>query len=152
MNSYALYELMDQAFHKALVQLQDSESRAAIVDLYLQPNPEAGEFVILDDEDHALIKIPVSDWQEKYETIDVDYELKQAEAALSEIVTKANAAGAFDTLNILKPFSVVLVNDEMEQLAELLLLDDEQVMLDDSFLKNMDQELDDFFQKLMADS
>jgi len=39
----------------------------------------------------------------------------------------------------------------METLAELLLIDDEQLLLDDDFLKNMDEELDDFFKQLMSD-
>jgi hypothetical protein len=151
MKSDALYDLMDDAIRKALAQLRISDSRAAIVDLYIQPNPEAGEFAILDDEDHLLIKVPVSEWQEKYDTIDVDAELQNAEKMLRTIVEKVKEEGAFDTLNILKPFSVLLVDDEMETIAELLLIDDEQFMLDDTFLKNLDQDLDDFFQELMSD-
>lgn len=151
MKSEALYEIMDCAIRKALELLQTSESRTALVDLYVQPNPEAGEFVVLDDEDHLLVKVPVSDWQDQYETIHVEEELKKAEAFLRQIVLKIQMEGLFDSINTLKPFSVLMVNDEMDEIAELLLIDDEQVVLDDDFLNNLDQELNDFYEKLMSD-
>ena len=151
MKKEALYHLLDRAFRKALEQLEVSESQAAIVDLYLLPNPEAGEFSVIDDEDHLLIKVPVAVWQENYETLDSEAELKECESLLSEIVHKANDEGAFERINLLKPFSVLMVDEEMETLAELLLLDDEQYLVDDHFLKHMDEELVAFFEKLMAD-
>jgi len=151
MKKEALYHLLDRAFRKALEQLEVSESQAAIVDLYLLPNPEAGEFSVFDDEDHELIKVPVDVWQENYETLDNEAELKECEVLLVEIANKVKDEGIFDKINILKPFSVLMVDEEMETLAELLLIDDEQYLVDDHFLKHMDQELDEFFEKLMAD-
>jgi len=151
MKKEALYHLLDRAFRNALEQLEVSESQAAIVDLYLLPNPEAGEFSVFDDEDHELIKVPVAAWQEDYETLDNEAELKECELLLREIVHKVKDEGVFDKINILKPFSVLMVDEDMETLAELLLLDDEQVLVDDHFLKHIDEELDAFFEKLMAD-
>jgi hypothetical protein len=151
MKKEALYHLLDHAFRNALEQLQVSESQAAIVDLYLMPNTEAGEFTVFDDEDHVLIKVPVELWQEHYEILDNEVELKECESILGDIVHKAKDEGLFDSINILKPFSVLMVDEEMETIAELLLIDDEQYMVDDHFLKHMDQELDDFFTKLMSD-
>jgi hypothetical protein len=151
MKKEALYHLLDRTFRKALEQLEVSESQAAIVDLYLLPNPEAGEFSVFDDEDHELIKISVDAWQEEYETLDNEAELKECELMLKEIAHKAKDEGIFEKINILKPFSVLMVNEEMETIAELLLLDDEQYLVDDHFLRNMDKDLDEFFEKLMAD-
>jgi hypothetical protein len=151
MKKEALYHLLDRAFRKALEHLEVSESQAAIVDLYLLPNPEAGEFSVFDDEDHELIKVPVDIWQENYETLDNEAELKECEAILVEIANKVKDEGIFERINILKPFSVLMVDEDMETLAELLLIDDEQYLVDDHFLKNMDEELDAFFEKLMAD-
>lgn len=151
MKKEALYHSLDHAFRKALEQLEASESQAAIVDLYLLPNPEAGEFSVIDDEDHVLVKVPVSVWQEDYETLDNEVEMKECEVLLSDIVKKVKDEGGFEKINLLKPFSVLLVDEDMETLAELLLIDDEQLLVDDNFLKHMDEELDAFFEKLMAD-
>jgi len=57
----------------------------------------------------------------------------------------------FETINILKPFSVVMVDEEMEVLSELLTIDEEELMLNDEFLKHMDDELDSFYKQLMSD-
>jgi hypothetical protein len=151
MKKEALNHLLDRTFRKALELLEVSESQAAIVDLYLLPNPEAGEFSVIDDEEHALIKVPVAFWQENFETLNGEEELKECETMLREIVHKAKEEGAFEKINILKPFSVLLVDEEMETIAELLLIDDEQYLMDDHFLKHIDEELDAFFEKLMSD-
>ena len=147
----ALYHILDRAFRKALEQLQKTESSAAIVDLYLYPNPEAGDFTVFDDEDHLLVKVPVEVWEEQYETMDTDAALNECESILKEIVYAVRNEGGFDRVNIMKPFSVLMVDEEMETLSELLLIDDEQILLDDDFLKHMDEELDVFFKQLMSD-
>jgi hypothetical protein len=146
-----LYHQLDRAFRRALEQLQESESSAAIVDLYLLPNPEAGEFTVFDDEDNLLVKVPVSVWQEQYETLDTEASLKECEEVLGEIVHAVKEEGVFERINIIKPFSVLMVDEEMETIAELLFLDDDQCLIDDNFLKTMDKELDEFFRNLMSD-
>jgi len=148
----SLYHILDRAFRRALEELQKSESSAAIVDLYLLPNPDTATFTVFDDEDHVLVKVPVPIWEEQYETVDTtDAALTDCESVLKEIVHAVKAEGGFDKINIMKPFSVLMVDDEMETISELLLLDDEQLILDDDFLKHMDKELDEFFEQLMAD-
>jgi len=147
----ALYHILDRAFRKALEQLQENEDSASIVDLYLLPNPDAGDFSIFDDEDHLLVKVPVSVWEEQCDTLDSDVALQESESILKEIVHHVKDEGGFNHINIMKPFSVLMVDEDMETLAELLLIDDEQVLLDDDFLKHIDEELDGFLKQLMSD-
>ena len=86
----ALYHILDRAFRKALEQLQENEDSASIVDLYLLPNPDAGDFSIFDDEDHLLVKVPVSVWEEQCDTLDSDVALQESESILKEIVHHDN--------------------------------------------------------------
>ena len=151
MKREALYHILDHTFRKAMAQLDKSDSSAAIVDLYLLPNPDAGDFTILDDDDHVLVKEPVSVWEEQYETMDSDEALKECESVLREIVHVVKEEGGFGHINIMKPFSVLMVDEEMEIIAEILLIDDEQMLLDDDFLDHMDKELDGFYKQLMSD-
>jgi len=147
----ALYHILDRAFRQALERLQKSESSASIVDLYLLPNPDAGEFSVFDDEDHLLEKVNVPIWEEECETVDTDAALVECQVILKEIAHAIYNEGIFDQINIMKPFSVLMVDEEMETISELLLIDDEQLILDDDFLKQMDEELDDFYKQLMSD-
>ena len=46
----------------------------------------------------------------------------------------------------------MLVDNEMEPVADLVTLDDENIYLHDDFWEKMDKELDDFFEQLMSDT
>ena len=50
----------------------------------------------------------------------------------------------------MKPYSFVLVDDEKETVADLLLMDDnETLFLNDELLKGLDEELDAFLKDLL---
>ena len=147
----ALFQTLNHAFRKSLDKLMDSESSAALVDLYLFPNPESGDFTIYDDEDQILVKVSVPVWEEQFDSMDSESSLKECEEILREIVIKVRDEGIYEKINILKPFSILMVDEEMETICELLMIDEEQLLLDDDFLKHMDEELDGFFKQLMSD-
>jgi hypothetical protein len=58
-------------------------------------------------------------------------------------------AGRFENLAIFTPYSFVLIDEDKETLAELILIDDDVVLLSDELLKGMDKELDDFWDELL---
>jgi hypothetical protein len=147
----ALFQTLNHAFRKALDKLLDTESSAAVVDLYLFPNPESGDFTIFNDEDQVLVKVSVPVWEEQYESMDTEAALNECEELLREIVNNVKNEGLYEKLNILKPFSILMVDEEMETISELLMIDEEQLLLDDEFLKHMDEELDGFLKQLMSD-
>jgi hypothetical protein len=49
----------------------------------------------------------------------------------------------------MKPFSFVLVDDDKETIAELLLLDDDTLLVNEELLKGLDEELDAFLKDLL---
>lgn len=146
-----LLQTLEYAIRKSLDKLRARESSAAIVDLYIQPNPESGDVTILDDEDNVLTKVPVPEWEEQTDGVDAEKALAECGELLRPLVKRLQEEGLFETVNILKPFSVLLVDEEMEVLSELLTIDEEQLMLNDEFLKHMDEELDGFYKQLMSD-
>ena len=52
-------------------------------------------------------------------------------------------------MTILKPYSFVLVDDEKETIAELLLMDDDTLLVNEELLKGLDEELDSFLKELL---
>lgn len=151
MKNKPLSQTLEVAFRKALDNLRVRESSAAIVDLYVIPNPESGDVTIMDDEDNVLVKEPVPAWEEQAEGVETDAALKHCESLLKHLMKQLFDEGQFETLNIIKPFSVLMVDEDMEVLAELLTIDEEQLLLSDDFFKHMDDELDGFYKQLMAD-
>ena len=47
------------------------------------------------------------------------------------------------------PYSFVLVDEDKETVAELLLIDDDTLLVDDELLKGLDKELDEFLKNLL---
>ena len=59
-------------------------------------------------------------------------------------------SGKLDNLCIMKPYSFVLVDEDRETVAELLLVDNEDtLLLNDELLKGLDEELDAFLKDLL---
>ena len=124
-----------------------SDSNTQVVsDIHLQPCAGSGELIIFNDEDEELARTIINEW--------VDHEdddfLAQVEPLLKSHVTRLKEEGALDSLNLMKPFSFVLVDEEKETGADLLVVDDEEtLLLDDELLKGLDAELDAFLKELL---
>ena len=134
---------------KSRAAITDSLKEALLVtDIHLQPNPDSGELLIFNDDDEELSRVIVDEWVE-YESDDF---YKEVEPVLRSILAGLKDAGMLDKLSLMKPFSFVLVDDEKETVAELLLIDDEDtLLLSDELLKGLDEELDDFLKKLLEE-
>ena len=74
---------------------------------------------------------------------------ENAERVLRPILCRMKDGGDFDKLTILKPYSFVLVDEEKETVAELLLVDDDTLLVNDELLKGLDEELDSFLKELL---
>lgn len=124
-----------------------SDSNTQVVsDIHLQPCAGSGELIIFNDEDEELARTIINEW--------VDHEdddfLAQVEPLLKSHVALLKEEGALDSLNLMKPFSFVLVDEEKETVADLLVVDDEEtLLLDDELLKGLDAELDAFLKELL---
>ena len=136
-----------QAFlANALGKYAVKESASVITDIYLQPQLTSGALVVLNDDDEVLAKTVVTEWENPvYEDFYVG-----AEADLRQALVGIQQAGELDKLCLLKPYSFVLVDEDKETLADLLLVDDaDTLFLNDELLKGLDEELNTFLKDLL---
>ena len=56
-----------------------------------------------------------------------------------------------EAMSLLKPFSFVLEDDDKESIAELFLADDELVIINPDLMEGLDDDLDEFLEKLLKD-
>ena len=132
---------------EAIEKVQKLENQEVITDFHIQPNAETGEVIVFDDNDLELSKTSV----EGYEELDKDEFSKLISEALIQELNKLKGAKAFDSLQLFRPFSFVLVDDDKESVRDLLVVDSDTVtMSGDELLKGLDEELDDFINKLLA--
>ena len=68
---------------------------------------------------------------------------------MRSVLCRRKEAVDFEKITILKPYSFVLVDEEKETVAELLLIDDDTILVNDELLKGLDKELDDFLKELL---
>ena len=54
-------------------------------------------------------------------------------------------------MSIIKPFSLVLEDDDKESVAELYLVDDETVIIDPDLMEGLDDDLNSFLEGLLKD-
>ena len=137
--------IIEKAIQKAINRYECNSEQAIVTDIHLQPEPTSGELTIYNDDDEILSNVVVKEWA-GYENDDFT---NQTISPLRTLLNKMHKEGAFDKISILKPYSFVLVDDNKETVAELLLIDDDTLMIDDELLKGWDKELDDFLEQLL---
>ena len=108
-----------------------------------QVKQESGELLIFNDDDVELTRCVVEEWIDNKD--DDFYEavqpiLKKAIAALSDTL---------DNLNILKPYSFVLIDEDRETVADLYLVDDDTLIIDSDLMKGMEEDLNAFLENLL---
>ena len=130
----------------ALKEFQRPQEQSVVTDIHIMPIRETGEVTVSDD-DRDLATTQLPDLAEIPE--DIFYEVM--EKALRRILKDIDEVQPLESLAIWKPFSFVLVDDDRETVAELMLFDDDNTLLSQSLLQGLDEELDSFLKDLLAE-
>ena len=126
-------------FHRPLEQ-------SVVTDIHIMPIRESGEVTVSDD-DRDLATTQLPDLAEIPE--EIFYEV--LEKALRRILQDIDSNEPLENLAIWKPFSFVLVDDDRETVAELMLFDEDNTLLSQSLMQGLDEELDAFLKDLLSD-
>ena len=138
-------KLIEQTIRKALERYCQAEEKTYVTDIHLQPNQTSGEFFIYDDDDNLLAETVVEEWM----TYADDDFTEEVGRLLASLLDKMNKSGQLAKVNIIKPYSFVLVDEDKEGVIELLLMDDDTLLLNEELLKGLDEELDAFLKDLL---
>lgn len=134
------------ALKTALCRYTSEGDETVVTDIHLQPNSESGELIIFDDDDQELSRTIINERVE-YESDDF---YTVVEPILRAEVEALKESGKLEKLCLMKPYSFVLVDEDKETVAELLLVDeDDTLLLNDELLKGLDEELDAFLKDLL---
>lgn len=116
----------------------------AVTDFHLYINGETGTLTIYDDDDKTLARVHIKEWEQTHDE-------KLHEKELRHELGKMQKDGIFDSLNIAKPYSFVLVDEEKEAIIDLLYIDDDTMILSEDLLKGFDEEMNEFLKHLLED-
>ena len=122
------------------------DENTVVTDIHLQPKQDSGELLIFNDGDEELARTIIDEWVE----CDSENFIAEVEPLLRSEIVALSDQGYFEKLSLMKPYSFVLVDDDKETVAELMLVDDEDtLLLNDELLKGLDEELDAFLKELL---
>ena len=122
-----------------------SEEPTLLTDIHVRANQENGDLIAYDDDDVEITRCVVEDWIDNKNNAfydDVITILRQELTQHKDII---------ENLSILKPYSIVLEDEDRENIAELYVIDDETIIIGGELMKELDKDLDDFFHKLFDD-
>lgn len=133
---------IQRALRKAASKFPLEAENFPMTDIILQVKQEGGELLIFDDNDTELTRCVVEEWlgdtsEDFYECIQPV--LKEAILDIKE---------EMDSLNVLKPYSFVLFDDDNSAVANLYLVDDDLIQIDDNLLPGLDEDLESFWETL----
>ena len=143
--SQASLSLLETTIRQAVSKYTCNCQQTIVTDIHLQSNQTSGELTLFDDDDNEMASTVIEEWV-AYENNDF---YGSVERKLSSLLNSMKNKGEFDKVAILMPYSFVLVDDEKETVAELLLMDDDTLLVNEELLKGLDEELDAFLKKLL---
>ncbi|MBQ7182302.1 MAG: hypothetical protein IJR87_13560 [Bacteroidaceae bacterium] len=122
------------------------EAEPVLTDIHLWVNPYTGEIRTYNDDDVELDRCVVEEWIKSPQDDFYD----QVAPILRNCIERMR--DVVEQMSIMRPFSFVLIDEEHETLQDLVIIDDnETVVLGGSLLKGLEQDLDDFLRKLLAE-
>lgn len=117
---------------------------STVTDFHIKVNGENGDLTILDDDDKTLARVHIKEWEGCNDEAVYEKELRNALGKMQE-------EGIFDSINIVKPYSFVLVDEEKEAIVDLLYVDDDTLILSEDLLEGFDEEMNEFLKHLLED-
>ena len=138
------------SIHEALLKITElysgEEDQLLSTDFYLQPLREVGRLLVLNDNDEEIANADVPEWKESA----ADNFYNEVTAQLTAAIEASNTEGELERLAVWMPYSFVLVDEERETIADLLLVDDDTLLVKKGLLAGLDEELNKFIEDLMA--
>lgn len=139
------------ALHEVLQKIvrlySGEEDQSVTTDFYFMPVRENGTLFVFNDNDEEIAQVAIPEWADYADEAFYDAVGADLTAAIQEV----NAEGDLERLAVWMPYSFVLVDGERETIADLLLVDDDTLLVTDSLLQGLDEELNSFLEKLMSE-
>ena len=136
---------LERALRKVTEKFPETEEASLLTDIHIRVTQDTGEVMVFDDDDQELTRCVVEQW---IDNKDDDF-YDAATSAFRSVINKHK--NSIDKMSILKPFSLVLEDDDKETVAELYVADDDTVIIDEELMAGLDKDLDDFFAKLISE-
>lgn len=136
-------EMLQRAIEKMAKEYITAEE-SKVTDFHIKVNGENGDLTVSNDDGTILARVHIIEWEGVH-----DEEIFEKE--LRSVLCKMHERGMFDNLNIAKPYSFVLTDDDDQSYVDLLIVDDDTLILSEDLLEGFDEEMNEFLKKLLEE-
>ena len=136
---------VERAIRKIAEKFPADANTGLLTDIHIRVTQESGELMAFDDDDNEITRCVVEQW---IDNKDDDF-YKQITPVIRKCIDRQKAL--VDGMGILKPYSIVLEDDEKDSIAELYVVDDDLVIIDPDLMSDLDKDLDNFLNNLLKD-
>lgn len=125
-----------------------SDSEYIVTDFHIVVDRTKGSFQIFNDDELLLSNDTIDEW---CDSNDDSKSVDLIEKDIKNYLEILNKQDYFNQLDIYKPFSFLLENENHEIISELLVVSDDEIIVNDELLKGLDEELNNFINELLKD-
>jgi hypothetical protein len=134
---------IERALKKVVEKFPATPEPSILTDIHIRVTQDSGELMAFDDDDDEITRCVVEEW--------IDNKDENFYDEIVPIIRRSinNQKKSLDCLGILKPYSLVLENDDKDIIAELYIVDDDTVIIDKELMEGLDDELNEFLANLL---
>ena len=141
--------IIESVFINAVDNLSKADMGNPVGELHVQLDLLAGEIQVYDDQENLLEKNIIFDWANRAESGVRSY--KQPVHFIRVALAGLKTRKIFEKPVFMQPLTVLLVDDNFNELETIYTIEDADAVLDGRLMKNLEQELQNFSKKLFAD-
>lgn len=136
------YQQIERALRKVASKFPTDNECMPLTDLYLQVKQESGELRVYDDDDNEITRCVIEEW---IGNTDEDFYTNIQPILIAAIQRIKEVT---ENIAIIKPYSFVLIGEDHETIADLHLVDDDTILISGDLMKDLDDDLDHFWNQL----
>lgn len=145
MTARKVYKEISKVLTEAITSLNEGYAGSSLTDIFLVVDKDSGTLSVFDDEENLLSQIIIETWASEEDDQLIARQLR-------EVVEQFDMDNKFDTLDVFKPFSINIADENLVVQEELLVIEDDSIIrIENDFLSRMDKEFDDFLDKLLKE-
>lgn len=136
-----IYQI-ERALRKTAEKCATAVDEPLLTDLYVMVKQDSGELLVFDDDDHEVTRCVVEEWIDNMD----DRFYEEIQPILRSCIRRQKEI--IENMNILRPYSFVLIDEEHTIVAELYLVDDDTLILNHDLMPGLSEDLDKFWLEL----
>ena len=142
--------ILESVFINAIDNLLIANAGRLVSELHVQLDLSAGEIQVYDDQEILLEKNVIFDWAaNRVENGVRSY--KQHLHFIRIALAGLRSRKLFDQPVFMRPLSILLVDDNFNEIETIYTFEDADTVLEGRLMKNLEQDLQNFSRKLFAD-